>query len=59
MFHPEFPQAQVIILCTRTNTCNYCDQNYMSGDTLYAGEMFEQQEDLGLPGSLIKNLLSL
>ena len=55
MFHSDFTEAQVIITCTRKNICNYCDQIYMPGNTLYAGGNFEQQEDLGFSGLLKKS----
>ena len=44
MFYSELTQAQVIINCPRTYILNFCDQIYVSGDTLYASGNVEQQE---------------
>ena len=44
MCYSEFPQAQFILHCTSITICNYCGQNYLSGDKLYAGGNDEQQK---------------
>ena len=59
IFYSEFPQAQVILPCTRTIIFNYCEQKYVAGDTLYAGGNGDQQDDFGFSGSFSKNLFSL
>ena len=44
-FYSKFLQAQVMNPCHRITIYNYCEQNYVSGDTYYTGWNDEQQED--------------
>ena len=54
MFYSEFSQTQVMIPCPRATICNYCEQEYVSGDKLYSGGTDKQQEDFGFLGSFFK-----
>ena len=57
MFRYGFPKSQFIINCARTIICNSWDQNYLSGDILYAGGNVDQQEYFGFSSSLFKKIL--
>ena len=59
MFHSEFPQAKVIITCTRTSIYNYCDQDDLLGDILYDGGNVDQQEYFLFSSLFFKKSLSI
>ena len=47
MFHPKYAKSQVINTCPGTSIFNYCDQNYVSGDTFMVVEMMNIKKILG------------
>ena len=54
MFCSEFLQAKVKINRPRTTICTSCEQKHVSGNTLYAGGNYEQQEGFGFSGSFFR-----